>query len=1013
MAYSDYQKLASRFGRAHRRRQLWLRTVTAMACVVVFITTYALILPAITADAADLKQYLFDSGGSLSAQPDIPDLTAIPDSPYPLCLCITGGEQGFSPGIYFYKLPEGTQLLTTTGRDLVSPDNRLIGSWSVNDNETVVLDLNEYAAVSDIELQLDLIIAFDGTRSTVDFDGGTSVSVASPAVFASAPVDMKEYIESIGGSITIGVYDSSGTPVDNTVVAGERYKISLGLNTGDGGFSPGTYIYSLPEGVLVDSQAGQDLVLSDGTVIGSWSVAQDGQVIFNFNENANSYQNVTLALDLIVKFDATQGDIEFDGDINVTITPAPEKPVQEPEVEKWGEIETEDDGTRTMTWSLNVQGGEGFPLPGQTITDTITSDNHAFNPEDKDFWVNVWADDDTYYSWEIREEDAIWSEDGKSWTYTIPQTITCIECNDPAHFANGSPHEWGNGENHEIVIQDDWKVSVYVETVFTDGGVVGTYGNSLSAGGMSDEHTVELLPPSEAGVTKTGKLVDGQFQWTLYVTIPGGETASYYWYLSDSIRLEENSSVEIANDLDKAVVTMLYGDETVTVPYLAYATADDPIAYKLWSSSDASKYDEMTFLHQCSCTESTCVNWNTAKNRCGTRDNVEYNDKWINSADGTVFCKCWHETEDITFTITYATQASADIISEYGGMGEQLRNQAELRCKSPTTGQTQDMGESRAYLPIPGVFNKNLLSKPGAANQYTAEFNITVNEEMQDLSAMEEKDITIVDKMSETLFYEAGSMVVRQTDTDGNTVVLHENQGYTVTMVSSHQLEIKLLNPGPYKYTLDYRCVLDLTGYTGQPIEYNNSAEIWLFGTRYTVGGETEILTSYTTSAERYTFQIEKRDFHDNSPLPGAVFGLYNELGNLITTATTDTDGNLTFETDMENGVIFRKDTPYYILELQAPPGYGLDDTKRWFYFAKTANEALENNHPGILHIGQSGSNTYSGTLQLTNEHYMLELPETGSFGEITFYALSAAAFAAALLTGGGVLLRRKKHPRQ
>ena len=39
---------AARFYQNRRRKQLWYRAVSAMACVVVFFTVYALILPAIT-----------------------------------------------------------------------------------------------------------------------------------------------------------------------------------------------------------------------------------------------------------------------------------------------------------------------------------------------------------------------------------------------------------------------------------------------------------------------------------------------------------------------------------------------------------------------------------------------------------------------------------------------------------------------------------------------------------------------------------------------------------------------------------------------------------------------------------------------------------------------------------------------------------------------------------------------------------------------------------------------------
>jgi hypothetical protein len=39
---------AERLGRKNRRRKIWHRLVSLMACIVVFVTTYALILPAIT-----------------------------------------------------------------------------------------------------------------------------------------------------------------------------------------------------------------------------------------------------------------------------------------------------------------------------------------------------------------------------------------------------------------------------------------------------------------------------------------------------------------------------------------------------------------------------------------------------------------------------------------------------------------------------------------------------------------------------------------------------------------------------------------------------------------------------------------------------------------------------------------------------------------------------------------------------------------------------------------------------
>ena len=44
----DALQSAERYTKAHQRKKRWYRVVTGLACVVVFCTVYALILPAIT-----------------------------------------------------------------------------------------------------------------------------------------------------------------------------------------------------------------------------------------------------------------------------------------------------------------------------------------------------------------------------------------------------------------------------------------------------------------------------------------------------------------------------------------------------------------------------------------------------------------------------------------------------------------------------------------------------------------------------------------------------------------------------------------------------------------------------------------------------------------------------------------------------------------------------------------------------------------------------------------------------
>ena len=51
----DVLQQASEYTKAHRRKKRWLKAVTCLAAVVVFCTTYALILPAITMEKSDCE----------------------------------------------------------------------------------------------------------------------------------------------------------------------------------------------------------------------------------------------------------------------------------------------------------------------------------------------------------------------------------------------------------------------------------------------------------------------------------------------------------------------------------------------------------------------------------------------------------------------------------------------------------------------------------------------------------------------------------------------------------------------------------------------------------------------------------------------------------------------------------------------------------------------------------------------------------------------------------------------
>ncbi len=177
MTRSDLAQTARQFSRAHKHKQIRLRILSMLSCIVVFITTYAMILPAITSDALDLRQYLTDYGGHILSTPEIPEGVASPGVTYGLNLEIHSPPAGFSSGLYFYKLPPGVQLLNVFGTDLISIDNILVGNWVVDGNQTVIFDFNDSAQGGYTVIPMRLDVIFDGTAPTVALDGGTAVNV--------------------------------------------------------------------------------------------------------------------------------------------------------------------------------------------------------------------------------------------------------------------------------------------------------------------------------------------------------------------------------------------------------------------------------------------------------------------------------------------------------------------------------------------------------------------------------------------------------------------------------------------------------------------------------------------------------------------------------------------------------------------------------------------------------------------------------------------------------------------
>ena len=165
--------------------------------------------------------------------------------------------------------------------------------------------------------------------------------------------------------------------------------------------------------------------------------------------------------------------------------------------------------------------------------------------------------------------------------------------------------------------------------------------------------------------------------------------------------------------------------------------------------------------------------------------------------------------------------------------------------------------------------------------------------------------------------------------------------------------------------------------------------------------------------AQKYDVTIHKTDKNDARNLGRAIYGLYAEDGKLIAQHETDADGNLSFATNVVEGIIYELDKPYYIQEITPPEGYGLDTKKYWFYFGASQNAGMEQsfaaNHQGegeLKYVAPEANDAtyYKLNMELTDEKVYV-LPETGGAGSEIFVVSGILMICAAF----GLMLVVKK----
>lgn len=833
-----------------------------------------------------------------------------------------------------------------------------------------------------------------------------------------AAVDLLPYLQSNKGTYSFVLLDTNNheLPKDEAgnyiASAGTSYKLYMPISSPNG-FLPGTYQYQLPQGLSVVGGTGS-FILEDGTNVGTWTVTDTGLITMEFNSNANHHADTTITAAMGITFLVQDSPLNFDGKITVTIEPPPQQETTT-KLNKWanqgaeGAEQNKTDPTK-LYWTMEITGKQNSQIPGSVITDQIKTGDHRYTQSDMAAGIKFGASDPNgeWHSWTVYpgNPNLTWTETG--WTYTIPETITCwcgqvtLGNNNWTYYA-----DYTSTPTPSNITGSFW----YTNEVTIDGQYAEGWGKFTHSG-------------TEAGIVKTGDFHGdangGVFLWEFQATIPGRKPdsrAAYYTQIVDQLYVKDLDNATVAyikNDADKATVTAVYQGQTITVPHVSEATPEDEFAWVVgWSEENngVAYTRSLLPLCRCHCTETSCHYWNATHNRC---DAYHYLDTGWSG-----FCFCWTPEEAITFTFSYTTN-DPTVIEAYGGQSNNMLNQVSLQqtvYKPDGSHGAIILGEAHAKVPIPGVFKKELTQD---FNGYTAHYKITVNEAK--LVLTNGSSLTIHDVMTDTLAYISGSLVITSEDESGNTTILRQGIDYTVTYDGTgnqtdaqgkpvHVMDIVILHPQPVMYILDYDTTLLIPQGTTEGVKYSNSANITLWGEVISDSSTETVYANINISAKRYDVQMFKTCAVTGNPLADATFGLFNDHGGLITSDATDENGELLFQTNITEGIILREHVLYYMQELQAPPGYQLDDTKYWFCFCSKKDASCSECATITADVNAVRIPFEQiGKLHATNQLMHYDLPATGGPGIFPLILVSVMFIMTPLVYAS--IQRRKRERR-
>lgn len=302
----------------HRRRSVRQRILVAVAALVVFCTTYAMILPAITIEGKLIcgldehthnlscystekklvcgleeteghihEENCYDNSGNLicTVQPAEPHTHT--DECYQEKTVLICDKKVHKHSSSCYETAQ-----QATAESTVNTENS-----SENTSEGVSEKGSEGLTKDKADIKLD--------------------SKAENNTVNSGATDFQTYIEGRGGTVTYKIVDSQGKTVDINDASGEGYTFVLDIDSPNG-IEPGLYEYSYPSQIQALDDGKHGDITAGGETVGTYNVDGESCVItLEFNEKINNYQNFKGNIHFAVKFDL-KGEEPVDSKITKT-----------------------------------------------------------------------------------------------------------------------------------------------------------------------------------------------------------------------------------------------------------------------------------------------------------------------------------------------------------------------------------------------------------------------------------------------------------------------------------------------------------------------------------------------------------------------------------------------------------------------------------------------------------------------------------------------------------------------